>query len=367
MKKNIFLIILINLLIPYYSYSQRIGDLKGIYYQAVAYDEFSKEIVGKDIQLKPLYNKEIGVRFTITKGLNGPILYQETHQTITDKNGLFTLIIGNGNLTGEGIYNKLLDIPWIDADQFLKVEISTKNDGNYRLVSNQQFMAVPYSFYTDDIADNAITTEKILDSTISNQDIKTDAVDSRVIMNETIISEDIKDGGVTTSDILDATIQNDDIADGTIDLKTKVTNVLQVKNGGTGISSIPENTVLAGGKSNVITPKILASKDSSIVITQTNDSILFKVGFKPTEVTSDPAGTFNVNVLNPGETYVSNAINAFQVNFGDIVVASIDKDLQGCMLTAYVSQPNVIRIAIFNGTGVPKNFGMVNVRVFIIR
>lgn len=347
MKRDTFFILLINLLFIQFSYSQKIGDLKGIYYQAVAYDEFNKEVVGKDIQMKPLYNKEIGVRFTITKGLNGLVLYQETHQAITDKNGLFTLIIGSGNLTGEGIYSKLIDIPWIDADQFLKVEISTKNDGNYRLVSNQQFMAVPYSFYSDDIADNAITTEKILDSTIINQDIKTDAIDTRTI--------------------LDGTIQNTDIADSTIDIETKVTGVLNVRNGGTGISSIPENTILTGGENNTIKPKVLTSKDSSIIITQTKDSILLKLGFKPTEVTSDPAGTFNVNVLNPGETYVSNAINAFEVNFGDIVVASIDKDLQGCMLTAYVSQPNVIRIAIFNGTGVPKNFGMVKVRVFIIR
>ncbi len=52
-------------------YSQNIGDLKGIHYQAVAIDEDGKEIVGKDIEGKPLYKKAIGVRFTITKGLNG--------------------------------------------------------------------------------------------------------------------------------------------------------------------------------------------------------------------------------------------------------------------------------------------------------
>ncbi len=34
-------------------------------------------------------------------------------------------------------------------------------------------------------------------------------------------------------------IVNNDITDGTIDLTTKVTNVLRVPNGGTGVSSIP--------------------------------------------------------------------------------------------------------------------------------
>src|SRR3989339_201349 len=113
--------------------SQNIGDLSGIYYQAVAVDEYGKEIVGMDVEGKPLYEKAIGVRFTITKGLDGTILWEETHTTTTDKYGLFTLVIGTGTTTGSGIYPNLLDIPWIDADQFLKVEIASKNDGNYKL------------------------------------------------------------------------------------------------------------------------------------------------------------------------------------------------------------------------------------------
>ena len=72
-------------------------------------------------------------------------------------------------------------------------------------------------------------------------------------------------------------------------------------------------------------------------------------------------------LLLSGETYVSNAINYFGVNFGDIIVGSIDFNLQGCMLTAYVSKQNVIRGAIYNGTGGQVNFGLdVNLRVFVI-
>src|SRR4030043_783130 len=147
MKKLIYMIIILLAAITQNAYSQQIGDLNGIYYQAVAIDEDGKEIIGMDIEGKPLYNKAIGVRFTITKGLDGTIQWEETHTTTTYKYGLFSMIIGQGEQTGSGLYSKLLDIPWIEADQFLKVEISTKNDGNYKLVSNQQFMAVPYSFY----------------------------------------------------------------------------------------------------------------------------------------------------------------------------------------------------------------------------
>lgn len=327
-KLNIICSILFLVLASQFVYSQQIGDLNGIYYQAVAIDENGKEIVGMDIEGKPLYNKAIGVRFTITKGLNGTIQWEETHTTNTDKYGLFTLIIGKGTQTGNGLYTKMLDIPWIDADQFLKVEIAIKNDGNYKMVSNQQFMSVPYSFYTDDIADNAITTNKIL--------------------NETIL--------------------NEDIANGTINLTTKVTGILPVANGGTGNTILADGRVLVGSGTNAVKPKVLASPDATVIITQTADTVNFQAVSAPVLVTSDPAGTFNIPNIQAGGNWVSNAINYQDVNFGDIIIASIDVSLQGCMLTAYVSQQNVIRVAIYNGTGGQVNFGLdINLKVFVIR
>jgi len=220
MKKLLYISILIAIGIIPNAFSQgKIGNLNGIYYQAVAVDELGKEIVGTDISGKPVYKKAIGVRFTITKGLNGTIQWEETHTTTTDRYGQFTLIIGKGTRTSSA-FTKLLDIPWIDADQFLKVELAIKNDGNYKLVSNQQFMTVPYSFYTDDIADDAITTFKILDSAILNQDIHTSAVDSRTILDSTIVNQDIHTSAVDSRTLLDSTIINQDIRTGAVDSRT---------------------------------------------------------------------------------------------------------------------------------------------------
>ncbi|MBN2611272.1 MAG: hypothetical protein JXB00_06925 [Bacteroidales bacterium] len=407
-KLNIFWFILAICLTGLDAYPQNIGDLNGIFYQAVAIDEDGKEIVGMDINGKPLYEKAIGVRFTITKGLNGTMQWEETHTANTDKYGLFSLIIGQGTPTGNAAYASLLDIPWIDADQFLKVEISTKNDGNYIMVSNQQFMTVPYSFYTDDIADDAITTAKILneeilaediaigavtsseildetvlaedistgavttseilDETILAGDIASGAVTSSEILDETILSEDIASGAVTSSEVMDGTIANSDIADSTIDLTSKVTGVLPLENGGLGNSSFTDGNILVGNGTNPIASKILVSRDSSLLITQTADSIILQTQFAAQEVTSDPAGTFNIPNLPTGDTYVSNAINYQGVDFGDIILGSIDVDLKGCMLTAYVSQPNVIRVAIYNGTGSIVNFGLdVSLRVYVVK
>ncbi len=247
MKKLYYISILFVLGIIPTAFSQKIGNLNGIYYQAVAIDEIGKEIVGTDITGKPLNKKAIGVRFTITKGLNGAIQWEETHTTNTDKYGLFTLIIGKGVPTGNGKIPRMLDIPWIDADQFLKVEIATKNDGNYKLVSNQQFMSVPYAFYTDDIADDAITTQKILDSAILNQDIRTGSVDSRTILNETILADDIDTAAVTTSEIRDSTIINRDLQSGAVDSRAILDSTIlnhDVRTGAVDSRTILDSTII---------------------------------------------------------------------------------------------------------------------------
>ncbi|MFM2206444.1 MAG: hypothetical protein RL213_419 [Bacteroidota bacterium] len=443
----------------------QIGQLQGINYQAVAIDEYGKQIVGMDVTGKPLYEKTIGVRFSILKGNAGAIEYEETHTALTDKYGLFSLVIGKGTVSANGQYSNLMDMPWIDADQWLKVEISTRNDGNYRLVSLQQFMAVPYSFYTDDIADDAITTWKVLDSTLVNQDLHTSSVDSRTILDSTIINEDIhtgavdsrtvldytllnedigagsvdsrtildstivnedirtgavdsravldytllnedigtgsvdtrtildstilnediRTGSVDTRTILDETILNEDIANGTIDLTTKVTGVLPVPNGGTGVPSSTDHGLLVGGGNGPIRSlpaasdlqipvgvtasdpvlKVLSS-GVGINITQTADSVIISSGIQG--VNSQTAATVSPGTLQDGSTWNSGPLTIQGVALGNIVVGSLDGDLHGCMMTTYVSGNNQIRVAIFNGTGSTVNFnGTYTLKVLVVQ
>jgi len=456
MKKLLYISVLFLIgIIPNAFAQNKIGDLQGIYYQAVAVDDIGKEIVGTDITGKPVYNKAIGVRFTITKGLNGTIQWEETHTTNTDKYGMFTLVIGKGTKTGASTIARMLDIPWIDADQFLKVEIAIKNDANYKLVSNQQFMSVPYSFYTDDIADNAITTFKIMDSAILNQDISLGAVDSRTILDTTIRNQDISIGAVDTRTLLDSTIRNqdisvgavdsrtlldstirnqdislgavdtrtlldstirnqdislgavdsrtlldstirnqdigagavdsrtilngtllnEDIADSTIDLTSKVTGVLPVANGGTGTGSLIPNSFLVVDSTGAI-HSLKSAKDGQILVGVTDSLPKLKVltggGGISVAFTADSviissriSGVFNavgVN-LDPGEvdylsTWVSPPIELEGIDFGDIIVGSLAVDLQGIMMTTYVSGPNRIRVALYNGTGDNIDLGM---------
>jgi hypothetical protein len=109
---------------------------KGIFYQAVARDNYGKELV----------NKDIDVKFSIISGTPlGTIVYQELHShVITSKFGVFTRVIGTGTHVG-GIYEDLSQIQWSQADHFLKVEVKFDND--FLDMGTMQFLTVPYALY----------------------------------------------------------------------------------------------------------------------------------------------------------------------------------------------------------------------------
>ncbi len=372
--------------------AQQIANLEGINYQAVALDDEGKEIVGIDIMNKPLYEKSIGVRFTITAGVDGAVYYQDTHTTITDKYGLFSLVIGKGTVV-DG--TNLMDIPWINGDQWLKVEIAIHNDGNYKVVSNQQFMSVPYSFYTDDIADDAITTAKILNEeilsedinneTILAEDIGTGSVETSEILNETILAEDIATSAVETSEILDetilsedisnGTILNEDVADGTLDLITKVTNQLPVANGGTGLSNIPTGNIVVGNGTSAL--NTLAVSDSIMLFSnKSGQTELYKLaaGLRTNLSVDEVTKTVFISAIDqsggPNKDYINFSTGNIPiggqqlrvipypgVRLGDIILATATSDLEGVTMTAYVSTDDKINVVFFNGTGSPRNLG----------
>jgi hypothetical protein len=324
------------------------------------------------------------LQFTITKGKDGIIEYQETHTTLTDQYGLFSLVIGHGDQTGEGMYSDLLSMPWIDADQWLKVEIAIENDGNYRVVSLQQFMTVPYSFYTDDSADDAITTEKILNEEVQAEDIDTSAVTTSEIMNETILAEDLATGSVetseilnetilaediaasavTTDEILDKTIVNTDIADNTLNLQTKVTNILGVQNGGIGLdaSTVTDGQILIGNGTNNNFSLSNLTAGTGIEITNSGGGITIASPPVSTETSAD--GSFEIPVGSSGTIAAGEAWyspNSLKVTppadksfeMGDIFLASANVDLKGCMLSVYLESIDAdgkanVQVVIFN-------------------
>ena len=78
-----YLVLLVLLLVGSVSFGQNVPF--GIFYQAVARDNYGKELV----------NKDIDVKFSIISGNPlGPVVYQELHSKVnTSDFGVFSLII----------------------------------------------------------------------------------------------------------------------------------------------------------------------------------------------------------------------------------------------------------------------------------
>lgn len=145
MKKTTYLIIAVLFLFSTQAYTQVVD---GINYQAVAIDENGKEIAGIDINGNIISSQAINVRFTIiSNSIAGEITYQETHLTNTDQYGLFSVIIGHGEVTSLSPNSSILDIAWGEYKHYLQVEIDFKGFGDYQALGTQQLMAVPYALY----------------------------------------------------------------------------------------------------------------------------------------------------------------------------------------------------------------------------
>jgi hypothetical protein len=109
----------------------------GINYQAVARDNFGKELI----------NREIDVMFSIISGNPlGEVVYRELHAKVrTTSYGVFSLVIGKGEPLNGGKAASFPEINWETANHYLKVEV--KFSSNFIDMGTMQFFAVPYALY----------------------------------------------------------------------------------------------------------------------------------------------------------------------------------------------------------------------------
>lgn len=106
----------------------------GMQYQAVARDLKGNIIAHQPISLKITLLAEGATTF----------YYVENHSVTTNELGLFTLVIGGGNVESGNFAN----IPWSSQNIWLQVAIKDKNQTGYTTISNSKLLSVPYAFYS---------------------------------------------------------------------------------------------------------------------------------------------------------------------------------------------------------------------------
>lgn len=128
---------------------------QGVGYQGVATDANGIELV----------NQAISIRVSVLSGsANGTIEWEETHATSTDTFGLFTLTIGQGTNTTNGVQSTFADISWGTNTHFLKIEMDVTGGSNYSFMGTNQMMSVPYALY----AENANINYDSISNLLSN-------------------------------------------------------------------------------------------------------------------------------------------------------------------------------------------------------
>jgi hypothetical protein len=124
------------------------GVPKGINYQAVV-----RTAAGVTAA-----NQSIGAQFTIHSGSpSGAIVFREHHTVPTNAFGVFTVVIGGGNITT----GDLDSINWSTGDYYLQVETDPSGANNYIDMGTTQLLSVPMSLYSNKAlkADTAAYTQ----------------------------------------------------------------------------------------------------------------------------------------------------------------------------------------------------------------
>ncbi|MEC8692643.1 MAG: hypothetical protein VXX46_02605, partial [Bacteroidota bacterium] len=114
----------------------------GIGYQAML-SKPSKVTYGTTLINVPVSNKDIVVRFELIRG--GGVILTDEHALTTDMNGIFSCIIGTGNVSPAG--QRLSDIKWgVDS---VSVRVNIDQGEGFELFSEQKLWSTAYAQFAN--------------------------------------------------------------------------------------------------------------------------------------------------------------------------------------------------------------------------
>lgn len=107
---------------------------QGMKYQAVARDNKGEVISEQQISLRIILQSDLNLQ---------EIYYVERHTVTTNQFGLFSLVVGEGNVE-KGIFS---EIPWSTKNIWMGIEIKSEGEPGFTSLSNSKLLAVPYAFH----------------------------------------------------------------------------------------------------------------------------------------------------------------------------------------------------------------------------
>lgn len=105
---------------------------------------FNYQGLARDGQGAPLVDQEISVLISVVSGFQeGPIEFQEEHVVTTNKQGIFSLAIGDGDF----IFGNLRNLDWGTDAFYIRTEIDPHAGENYIDLGTAQLYSVPFALY----------------------------------------------------------------------------------------------------------------------------------------------------------------------------------------------------------------------------
>lgn len=89
-------------------------------------------------------NQSVGMKISILHGsVNGSAVYEETHTTNTNINGLVSITIGDGTV----LSGSFSAIDWSNGPYFVKSETDPSGGTSYSITGTSQLLSVPYALH----------------------------------------------------------------------------------------------------------------------------------------------------------------------------------------------------------------------------
>jgi hypothetical protein len=114
----------------------------GVYSQSP--EKFTYQSIVRSSNGAILQSANIGIRLSVLKSSSiGNSVYSEEHSAKTNKNGIITLIIGDGTTSDD-----FSSIDWSTGTYYLKIEVDPLGGNDYLIESTSQLLSVPYALYS---------------------------------------------------------------------------------------------------------------------------------------------------------------------------------------------------------------------------
>jgi len=112
--------------------------------QAQAPQSFSYQAVIRSADGELLREQKVSVRITILQvSEEGRPVFIETHDAMTNQNGLVSLAIGEGKV----VDGSMEQIEWADGPFFVKTETDPRGGDDYSITGTTRLLSVPYALY----------------------------------------------------------------------------------------------------------------------------------------------------------------------------------------------------------------------------